>query len=326
MIAIRTISLVLGLLILGVSCQHVDADTFGSDPNTMFEIEFVPIGNPGNPADTTGYPRPAGSVPYVYRIGKYEISEQMIDKANAQSAAEGTPLNIDIHPSDRNGPHKPVVDINWYKAARFVNWLNTNTGHAPAYKFIGSGFYVWEPSDPGFDPNNLYRNRLAKYVLVSSDEWYKAAYYDPNTGDYFDYPTGSNSVPSNDLIDPDPGNNANFFQSGYAIGSPYYRTEVGEFENSASPYGTFDQGGNVWEWNEAILGNFTRSIRGGGYADSRSTINYDEGMRASVRNYLITPGSERNDVGFRVASVPEPTTYALALAALCLALGRRRSC
>ena len=37
-----------------------------------------------------------------------------------------------------------------------------------------------------------------------------------------------------------------------SIGSPYYRTNVGEFENSASAYGTFDQGGNVWEWNEAI--------------------------------------------------------------------------
>jgi formylglycine-generating enzyme required for sulfatase activity len=37
------------------------------------------------------------------------------------------------------------------------------------------------------------------------------------------------------------------------IGSPYYRMNVGEFENSDSPYGTFDQGGNIWEWNEAIF-------------------------------------------------------------------------
>ena len=39
------------------------------------------IGNPGNPPDAN--PNPAGRVPYSYRIGKYEISEQMIDKANA---------------------------------------------------------------------------------------------------------------------------------------------------------------------------------------------------------------------------------------------------
>jgi len=78
------------------------------------------------------------------------------------------------------------------------------------------------------------------------------------------YPTSTDSVPSNDLIHPDPGNNANFWQEdGDTIGSPYYRTPVGEFENSESPYGTFDQGRNVWEWNEAILYGSNRGLRGG---------------------------------------------------------------
>ena len=70
-------------------------------------------------------------------------------------------------------------------------------------------------------------------------------------------------MPSNDLTTPDGGNNANFYQSGYTIGSPYYRTPVGEFELSDSPYGTFDQGGNVWEWTEAILYGSERGFRGG---------------------------------------------------------------
>jgi hypothetical protein len=59
------------------------ADTFGSGANE-FEIDFVKIGSPGNPPDAN--PNPAGAVPYRYRIGKYEISEQMIDKANALGA------------------------------------------------------------------------------------------------------------------------------------------------------------------------------------------------------------------------------------------------
>ena len=67
------------------------ADTFGSGANT-FDVEFVTIGNPGNAADTDDGAswQPGiqnfGSVADTYRIGKYEISEDMIDKANARLA------------------------------------------------------------------------------------------------------------------------------------------------------------------------------------------------------------------------------------------------
>ena len=69
-------------------------DTFGSGPN-IFAIEFVTIGDPGNLADpedghTYGLPgvQNFGAVSYRYRIGKYEISEEMIDKANASRASK----------------------------------------------------------------------------------------------------------------------------------------------------------------------------------------------------------------------------------------------
>jgi len=58
----------LGFLSLVVSCGSAAyADTFGTDPNTMFDIEFVTIGNPGNAADTTGEPNLAGKVNYPTR-------------------------------------------------------------------------------------------------------------------------------------------------------------------------------------------------------------------------------------------------------------------
>jgi formylglycine-generating enzyme len=70
--------LILALTLL-LFCQgRAHADTFGSGANS-FDIEFVTIGDPENEADITGDPNPAGSVPYTYRIGKYEISEQMIE-------------------------------------------------------------------------------------------------------------------------------------------------------------------------------------------------------------------------------------------------------
>lgn len=46
------------------SQPSAQADAFGTSGNE-FTIDFVPIGNAGNAADTTGY----GAVPYEYRMG-----------------------------------------------------------------------------------------------------------------------------------------------------------------------------------------------------------------------------------------------------------------
>ena len=109
---------------------------------------------------------------YKYRIGKYEVSKQMIDKANALGGLGIT--------KDTRGPDYPATSVTWYEAARFVNWLNTSTGSVPAYKFDANGnFQLWNEMDAGYNPANLYRNWLAKYFLPSLNEWHKAAYYDP---------------------------------------------------------------------------------------------------------------------------------------------------
>src|SRR5262249_10544749 len=131
---------------VGLSTSALLADTFGSGANS-FDIDFVTIGNPGNPPDAN--PNPAGAVAYTYRIGKYEISEQMIDKANALGGLGIT--------KDTRGADYPATSVTWYEAAKFVNWLNTSRGSVPAYKFDGSGnFQLWTPSDAGYDPANLY--------------------------------------------------------------------------------------------------------------------------------------------------------------------------
>ena len=217
------------------------ADTFGNGANS-FNIEFVTIGNPGNPPDMGGVPIQAGSVPYVYQMGKYEISEQMIDDANALGGLGIT--------KDTRGPNKPATSISWFEAAKFVNWLNTSSGYSPAYKFDAAGnFQPWQPSDPGYVPGSMFRNSLAKYVLPSVDEWYKAAYYDPTAGAYNLYPTGSNTRRRQS-------------QAALRQGTAVYRqitpadiTQAG----GLSPYGTMAQGGNAYEWNETTLDVHSRS-------------------------------------------------------------------
>jgi formylglycine-generating enzyme required for sulfatase activity len=130
---------------------------------------------------------------------------------------------------------------------------------------------------------------------------------------YFDYPTSSNSVPgyvnnSGNLSGTgtpfteggtDPGNYATYDGDGgtNGIGSPYYRTELGEWENSDSPYGTFDQGGNAWERNEAILYGSSRGLRGGSFSGSNVYS-----LHAAERNFS-NPAFEYYNIGFRVAEV-----------------------
>lgn len=308
------------LPVTGVSAQ---LDSFGSGSNA-FEIEFVPIGDPGNVADTDGFPNPAGSVPYTYRIGKYEISEQMIDKANTLGGLGIT--------KDTRGPDKPATSVNWIEAAKFVNWLNTSTGNSPAYKFEDisgiqppppnaalMGFALWEPGDAGYDPNNLFRNRLARYVLPSADEWYKAAYFDPASATWQDFPTEDGTPPTPVLSGTDP-NTAVFLQGAPFPTGPADIMQAG----GLNPYGTMAQGGNAYEWleTESDLVNddtFSRRGRRGGF--------WDTTLSGLSRTNLVDalPTSSRSSTGFRVASIPEPSTLLLfSLGTLCLhGLGRR---
>ena len=43
---------------------------------------------------------------------------------------------------------------------------------------------------------------------------------------------------------------------------------MGAYTGSASPYGTYDQGGNVAEWNEEIVSGSNRGLRGGSWVNS----------------------------------------------------------
>ena len=200
--------------------------------------------------------------------------------------------------------NRPVNYVSWYDSLRFANWLHNGQGEG-------------DTEDGAYDMSgSMVRKAGAQVWLPSEDEWYKAAYHknDGVTGNYFLYPTSSDTVPSNALVDPDPGNNATFDNT---IGSPYHRTEVGAHENSVSPYDTFDMGGNVWEWNEALIYGSNRGRRGGSY--------YSYGgyaLGSSYRNYAV-PHDESDSIGFRVASVPEPCSLVL-LSLGGLMLRRRR--
>ncbi len=281
-------------------------------------IPTVPVNNAGNAADATGY----GAVSYDYRIGVTEVTNaQYAAFLNAKAASDPLALYDPNMSSGLGGitrsgidgsyayapiagrANLPVNYVTWYDAIRFANWMNNGQGNGDtetgAYTLLG-GTIV-----PSNGPS-ITRNPGATWVLTSENEWYKAAYFNPASNSYFAYPTSSNSVP---VAGAPPGgsNSANY---NFAVGD---LTRVAAYVNSESPYGTFDQGGNVWEWNESLdFGSF-RGIRGGAWYDIPAFL------QASVRGYGGA-GDSGSNLGFRVAIVPEPTTSALLGVAL-LVLG-----
>ncbi|MFM6171544.1 MAG: SUMF1/EgtB/PvdO family nonheme iron enzyme [Sphaerospermopsis kisseleviana] len=278
------------------SQTSVQADTFGSGANT-FTLDFVTIGNAGNAADTTTY----GAVPYEYRIGKYEISQEAVTKATASGMSNVT--------AGMWSGTQPAANISWYEAAAFVNWLNTSTGKQAAYNLTFSGSWnmtLWSSGDAWqVGGENLYRHKDAFYFLPSENEWYKAAYYNPGGSNYFLYPTASDTAPTPVAS----GTNA-----GTAVsGQPRAQGPAGvDLAGALSSYGTMGQGGNVYEWSESAFGGTNnspsegRAIRGGGWGFT------EFGLRSSARDSSV-PAFVLFDIGFRVASVPEPSTYALLL-------------
>ena len=303
-------------------CTPLIADTFGTGEN-QFEIEFVEIGDPGNDDDPTAQPHlrqpnPAGSVDYIYKMGKYEVSRDMVDKANAEGG-----LGLTLDPMDfvTGGPrpNMPATGISWNEAARFTNWLNTSQGFTAAYKFgakpgdaaydANANIELWVDGDPGFDDANPFRNSQAHYFLPTLDEWYKSAYYDPNANDgaggYWNFPTGSDTAPVKVANGTAP--NTAVYEQSLSLG-PADITQAG----GLSPYGVMGLGGNVLEWEETQLFfergpsvDELRSVRGGVWNFVSGDVAF---LSADLSRGSSSPTREDRNIGFRVASVPEPST------------------
>jgi formylglycine-generating enzyme required for sulfatase activity len=299
-------------------------------------IDYVIVGDAGNAADTTGY----GAVAYSYRIGKYEVTNaQYAEFLNNTAASDPNGLYNSSMGSDARGGitqsgtsgsftyavkanmgDKPVNYVSIADAMRFTNWINNGQGAATTE----SGAYDMTQS-----LSTVVHNGSANVWLPTENEWYKAAYYQPqaaggDTDSYWLYATQSNTIPSVGLVDANgnitnDGDNVANYSNGAVWNSLNGNvTTVGSAgATSDSFYGAYDLGGNVREWNEAIISS-NRGLRGGGWDSS------ENGLRASY-NISTDPEFEDDYVGFRLASsVPEPSRMMLSLAGVCSLFLRRR--
>ena len=274
-------------------------------------MDWVNVGNPGNAADpATG--SLYGAVAYAYQIGKHEVTNSQYGAfLNAKGASNSgaiynssmTGTGITQTGSSGNFSYsvtsgfenKPVVYVSWFDAARFANWMMNGQGSGD----METGAYTLNGATSGIITANIG----AQVYLPSEDEWYKAAYYSAANTSYSLYPNGQNTITTAD---------ANY---DFAVNST---TDVGIYSGDGSSYGTFDQGGNVWEWNDAVIIGSSRGLRGGSF--NANEIN----LRAAHRFGLSDPTDETSVIGFRVASVPEPTSLLLTMLAGGVMLARRK--
>ena len=136
---------------------------------------------------------------------------------------------------------------------------------------------------------------------------YKAAFYKGGGLDsgYWTYATQSDELPAKELPSGNP-NAANYDEvnettrAGALISVP---VDVGSYYNAVGPYGTFDQAGNVYEWNEEVRGDDSRALMGGSFF-----IAITGGVELAKFHVAgLPPDSETRVSGFRLASsVPEP--------------------
>jgi sulfatase modifying factor 1 len=313
--------------------------------------ELVPVGDAGNANDTTGY----GGVAYEFQIGKYEVTiGQYVAFLNAVAKDDTYSLYSSLMASMQStagisragttgsftytaiGPigattagadsptSRPITFVTWFDTARFANWLSNGQptgGQGPST--TENGAYALNGAISGTAPamNALNPNTgsIPLYRIPTENEWYKAAYYKgsgTNAG-YWDYATQSDVAPGNTIGSGT--NQANYAPDGvFSItqsstsSSQNYLTNVGAFSGSPSAYGTYDQSGNVYEWNDLTgAANASRGLRGGNWNGIALGL-------SSTNRYAFNPSMDFND-GFRLASpvaVPEPSTYAMALAGL----------
>jgi formylglycine-generating enzyme required for sulfatase activity len=293
----------------------------------LVSLETVAVGDPGNQSVVINGSA-VGSVSDPYRIGKYEVTiaeytsflnaiATRADGANSlvveslydsRMFSDGTISGI-----SRNGsgtaavPYayavvgdglKPVAYITWFNAARFANWLHNG---ALATSDLETGAYTLNGALNG----TFTKNPGASWWIPSQDEWFKAAYYKGGgvASGYWTFPTQSDSLPQNNSSAE--SNQANFLRLGLfsvtqvSTQDPLqnYLTAVGTFKFAPSPYGTFDQGGNVEEWTDTVVSTSfgeARITRGGAW--NSGGLNNDSNPIPTA-----LPTDRLSKIGFRLA-------------------------
>ena len=265
-------------------------------------FDWVTVGDPGNACDPQGIGRCFGAVGYTYRIAAYEVTNaQYAEFLNAKAKID--PLGL-------------------YNSDMASIWGGIARSGSP-------GTYTYSVV-PGREDKSVAS--VSPYDAMRFVNWLHNGQGsgDTETGAYT--LLGGTPIPSNDLVERNPGatifltSDAEWYKAAYydtqagvyfdypagtdaqivcsppsgvgnranCGGAVGDYTDVGSYPGSPSPNGTFDQGGNAAEWTDTLVFMDSRAVRGGGAGSPANRLH------GGIQEY-DDPTFE--GYGFRVASL-----------------------
>jgi formylglycine-generating enzyme required for sulfatase activity len=202
------------------------------------------MGSPPSERERTGYQEESRQIKLdAFYLGSRELSvgefRRFIDETGYRTSAEQAGGAFAYNetrgewefragadwrrPGFRQGDDHPVVNVSWFDAAAYCNWLSEKEGLKPAYAVSGEEVR-WDKSAGG-------------YRLPTEAEW-EYACRAGTTGPF----SGGGRIST--------------AQANYNGNFPYFNDSPGLFRKATTPaasfrpnsWGLYDMHGNVWEW------------------------------------------------------------------------------
>jgi len=247
------------------------------------------------------------SASYVAKLSSFRIAKTEVTFEEYDRFCEATGRD---KPSDEGWGRgkRPVINVNWYDAVEYCNWLSVEDGFIPCYTIDKSRE---DSNDTGSVDDIKWTVtcdfRKNGYRLPTEAEWeYAASGGIEGKGRIY---AGTSNKDSLYLYGNYCDKNCEYSRKDESTDDGYrYTTKVGSYR--PNELGLYDMSGNVWEWcwdwyssdypresienPTGVKGGAFRVLRGGSWNF------YAEDLEVSNRNGLNPDGRVRS-VGFRLA-------------------------
>lgn len=303
-----------------ISRTEVTQGQFVEFINAMAEVPLPP--------DGTGYANQVGTLLYG---GAFSVEVGF---------REITPLGRPVWLATPLGAQLGAIPT-WFGAAMYCNWLHNNRTNS--LEAILSGAYDLRNMGEFEDRASwaaITRQAGARYWIPSFDEAQIATYWDPNRNGpgqqgWWQSVNGRDRLPISGppvatAEDPNVGEtSAEYVVPGQNYPGTFY--PVGAYAEQQSPWGLFDTSGSVSEWTDTrwdgslpiSTDSLVSRMRLGSSAGADPVVTASIADLDGLTRYGVQ-WPDLNAFGFRIATVPTPSSGAVLVAFVFAASRRRR--